>query len=208
MPGLATFPAHLSYPGPAAGAGQRMTGFLPASSQAHTHSIFGHPSSKFGHWPLRRPKTLSHADYHSITTGTDAELGSSGLGRLPRGSTAGSGAASPRRAESRKPLSPHLPRQCCGLTLPVPGAPQRVARGSAQTGQGKWTPLGVPEAPSASPEPLPHLQPGKHRAAPIASAVEPAALRPPNSSGAPSPRRWPLPAQPCRTVSRPRQMQS
>lgn len=175
-----------------------MTGFLPASSQARAHSIFGHPCSKFGNWPLRRPKTLSPAGNHSITTGTEAELGSSGLGRLPRGSTAGSGAASPRRAESRKPLSPHLQRQRRGLTLQVPGAPRRVARVSAQTGQGKWTPLRVPEAPSVfSRAPTPHTA-GKHRAAPAGRAAECAALRPPHSSGEPLPARlaFPRPALP------------
>lgn len=54
--GLATFPALLSILRPADGAGQRMTGFLPACSRVCTHSIFGHPCSKFGRWPGRGPR--------------------------------------------------------------------------------------------------------------------------------------------------------
>lgn len=86
--GLATFPALLTIPRPADGAGQRMTGFLLACSRACTHSIFGHPCSKFERWPGRGPKTLSPSGQHSITTGSGAELGrSAGLGALLRAGT-------------------------------------------------------------------------------------------------------------------------
>lgn len=86
--GLATFPALLTIPRPADGAGQRMTGFLLACSRACTHSIFGHPCSKFERWPGRGPKTLSPPGQHSITTGSGAELGrSAGLGALLRAGT-------------------------------------------------------------------------------------------------------------------------
>lgn len=50
------------------------------------------------------PQRPSH-DHHR----TGAELGDAGLDPLLRGSTAGSGAASPGRAASRKPLSPRSP---------------------------------------------------------------------------------------------------
>lgn len=115
---LATFPARLGNSSGAADAGRRTTGFRPASSQARAHSLPGRRCSKLG-----SPKTLSPAGHPSIGTGTGAELGTAGLSLTFRSSTAGSGGASPGRAASRKPLSPHPPRPPRRPALPVPGAP-------------------------------------------------------------------------------------
>lgn len=92
----------------------------------HTLHIW---SSLLEVWEVARKgsQTLSPAGHHSITTGSGVELGSVGLGALLRAGTAGSGAAPPGRAASRKPLSPPLPRQRRRPALPVPEAPPRAA---------------------------------------------------------------------------------
>lgn len=86
-----------------------MTGFLPASPLARSHSIFGHPCHKLGRMPGRGPKTLSPSGDHSVTTCASAALRGAGLGPCS-GTAGGLRAASRRRAASWKPLSPRSPR--------------------------------------------------------------------------------------------------
>lgn len=74
---------------------------------AHTpYLVISAPSLGAGPEGVPRPcpQRPSHGHHR-----TGAELGNAGSDPLPRASTAGSGAASPGRAESRKPLSPRSP---------------------------------------------------------------------------------------------------
>lgn len=133
-----------------------MTRFLPDSLQPRTHSIYGHPCSKFESWPLRGPKTLSPAGNHSITTGTGAELGCSRLRRLPRGSTAGSGAAPPAKSSVPEAFVSATPAPALRAYARGAGAPQRVASERPKWAR-KMDPLRAPQAPSGSSlPPTPH----------------------------------------------------
>lgn len=181
-----SFPALLQNPRRAAGAGQRMTGFLPASSQARTHSIFGHPRAELGAGPEGVPRPCprkpsdGHHPHSCRARGRNARPPLRGAQRGPGGLP---GKRSIRIPEAFVSARPALPRD-----RRAPGAPREpVPKPSDANGPG----LGLPESLLSSHYPPPGTQNPEHSDPhPPPAPAKPTALKPQNSSGG----AWPLAA--------------
>ena len=170
-----SFPALLHNPRRAAGVGQRMTGFLPASRRrANTpYLVIPEPSWELARKGSQDPVPRRPSDGHHWHHCRDRERKARPRLRGARRSPGGLRADSRGRAASasRKPLSPRGPRS------PAIGAPRRsvhprrASRAGAQTQRRKRTQLGAPRVASVfSLTPTPYTERGAFRSAPSARA--------------------------------------